>query len=49
VFKSREAYGNQNIQDLNDAILERNKQKLFFFTRTYTPEQLRASINEEVY
>jgi hypothetical protein len=40
VFKSRETYNNRNIQDLYDIFQGKERQKLYIFSRKYTPEQL---------
>ncbi len=36
-FKTRQAYGNKNVEELNKAFLDQQKQRVFLFTKSIPP------------
>jgi hypothetical protein len=49
VFKSREDYGDQHVEELYHAMRGNSKQKVFFFSKKMNGEELRGYIDEKHY
>lgn len=49
IYGTREAYGDPKIQELNDVLLGKKKQKLFNISRKMTMQETKALVNEEYY